>query len=350
MKLAHASLSTNDKVSLISNMATMLGAGISLLEVVDSLLEDSKGTQKLVLLTLKEDINQGKRMAQSFEKFPKIFDKVTVNIVKAAEEAGTLDQTLQDLRRNIKKEQEFTDKVRGAMIYPLVIMGVFIGVLLVILIVVVPKISQVFSRLNTQLPLPTKVLISLSDLLINQPVLLLSIVGGAIAGLYFFYKIKRQLLLDILFSLPLISKLRREIDITRFSRSLYLLLSSGIPIVSALELAKDIVKKREVRKVIEASAEMVLAGRPLSEGLKQGKKTIPRMMIKITEAGEKSGSLDKALLDVSEYLDYEVSKTLTTTTTLLEPLMLVVVGVLVGGMMLAIIAPIYGMIGSVGVR
>lgn len=350
MKLANATLSTNEKMGLVSNMSTMLAAGISLLEVVDSLLEDSKGTQKLILQTLKDDINQGKRMNASFEKFPKIFDKVTVNIVKAAEEAGTLDQTLLDLKNNIKKEQEFTDKVRGAMIYPTVIMVVFIGVFLVILVFVVPKIATVFSRLNTELPGPTKLMIWLSNLLIEQPAVLIGVTAGVFGGMYFFYKFKKQLLLEILFSLPLISKLARDIDMTRFTRSLYLLLSSGIPIVSALELTKDIVKKREVRKVLEASTEMVLAGRPLSEAFKQGKKTIPRMMIKITEAGEKSGSLDKALQDVSEYLDYEVSKTLTTTTTLLEPIMLVIVGVMVGGMMLAIIAPIYGMIGSVGVR
>ncbi len=348
MKLASATLSTSEKMGLVSNMATMLAAGISLLEVVDSLLEDSKGSQKLILQTLKEDINQGKRMHASFEKFPKIFDKVTVNIVKAAEEAGTLDQTLQDLKKNIKKEQEFSDKVRGAMIYPTVIMIVFIGVFVMILVFVVPKIATVFSRLNTKLPLPTQIMIKLSDLLLQQPLLLIGGCIGVLVGIYFFVKFQRQFVFNVLFSLPVISQLAKQIDITRLTRSLYLLLSSGIPIVSALELTKEIVKTREVRNVVNSSSEMVLSGHPLSEAFKLAKKTVPRMMIKITEAGERSGSLDKALEDVSEYLDYEVSKTLTTTTTLLEPLMLVFVGVMVGGMMLAIIAPIYGMIGSVG--
>jgi type II secretory pathway component PulF len=350
MNIKNLNLSTNEKMGLVSNLSTMLAAGIPIIEVVDSLLEDAKGAQKIVLQTLKEDINQGNRIYLSFQKFPRIFDKVTVNIVKAAEEAGTLDQTLKDLRINIKKDQEFVDKVRSAMIYPVMILVVFIGVLLMILTFVVPKISVVFSRMHTELPLPTKILIFLSDVVLKQTFFLLTGLGIVLAVLIFIYKTKRQFLLSVMFSLPLVSRLAREIDLTRFTRSLFLLLSSGIPIVTALDLAKDVITKKEVKQAVEISATMVLGGKPLSEGFKLAKKTIPRIMIKITEAGEKSGSLDKAMQDISENLEYEVTSTLTTVVTLLEPIMLIFVGVMVGGMMLAIIAPIYGLIGSVGTR
>jgi type II secretory pathway component PulF len=148
----------------------MLSAGIPILETIESLLEDAKGNQRKLLQTLREDLVQGQHMYFTFAKFPKIFDNVTVNIIKASEGAGTLDVTLKDVTQNIRKEVEFNDKIRSALIYPFFIMGVFVAVMLVILIVVVPKISTVFSRLNVELPLPTKIMIFVSNLLLNYTV------------------------------------------------------------------------------------------------------------------------------------------------------------------------------------
>lgn len=156
------------------------------------------------------------------------------------------------------------------------------------------------------------------------------------------------MIVNILFSMPLVNQLVRQIDLTRFTRSMFLLLTSGIPIVTALDLSSETVIKNDVREAIRRARDVVFSGRPLSQGFKDGKNVIPSMMTRITEAGEKSGGLDKAMADVSEWLDYEVSKTLASVITVIEPMMLVIVGVLIGGMMLAIIAPIYGLIGTVG--
>ena len=350
MNTKSISISNSEKLGLISNFATMLTAGLSVLEIVDSLIEDSKGNQKKLLEVLREDLMQGSHISASFEKFPKIFDKITINLIKAAEEGGTLDVTLTDLKDNIRKETEFRDKIKAALTYPAFILIVFVAVLFMILVVVVPKISTVFLRLNISLPLPTQILIFLSDLILKQTLLLA--MGGVIliAIFVFMYRAQKQLLLSILLSFPLVSTLARQIDLTRFSRSLYLLLTAGIPISGALELTQEVVVKREVSRAIQKSKEMVISGNKLSEGLKATKNIFPSIIIKITEAGEKSGSLDKSMQDASEYLDYQVTTTLRTLTSLLEPIMLIVVGVIVGGMMLAIISPIYGLIGQVGPR
>jgi type II secretory pathway component PulF len=162
------------------------------------------------------------------------------------------------------------------------------------------------------------------------------------------FRQKRSYFLGIFFSLPLINNLVKLIDLTRFSRSLYLLLSSGLPITAALELTIDVVNARKTAVIIENCKEMVTAGKKLSEGLRTGKGYIPTIMIKLVEAGEKTGTLDNSLQDISEYFDYEVTNTLKTLTTLIEPIMLVLVGIVVGGMMLAIIAPIYGLISQIG--
>jgi len=346
----HLTISQSDKIALISNMATMLGAGISILEIIDSLLEDARGNQKKMLELVREDMSQGKHLYDSFTRFPQVFDNVTVNLIKAAEQAGTLETSLKDLRENIKKESEFLDKVKGALTYPFLIMLVFMGVLTLILTFVIPKISAVFSRLRVELPLPTKILIVVSNAILTYTVPILIGIGSILALSIFLFKTQKRHVLNTLFSLPLITNLAREIDLTRFSRNLYLLLSAGIPIIEALELSRGVLVKKEIVQVIDHCVETVTSGRRFSEGLKDRKHIIPSIMTRIIEAGEKSGSLDRSMQEVSEYMDYQVTRTLTSLTALLEPVMLVVVGILVGGMMLSIISPIYGLVGQVGGR
>jgi len=345
--IANITISGNEKIGLISNLATMLGAGIPIIETVDSLLEDSKGHMKIFLEALRADLMQGKRIYTTFERFPKIFDNVTANIIRASEEAGTLDTTLNDLRINMKKDMEFTDKIRSALIYPIFISFVFIGVMLVILIVVMPKIATVFKSLGTTLPLPTQMLINSSDFLIHNTLLAIGITICVLASFYFLFKTQKRLIVSTLLSLPYISKLGKEIDVARFTRSLYLLLNAGIPIGNAMELSEAVINKREVLVAIQHSRQLVVSGRNLSQGFKDYKAIFPGMIIKITEAGEKSGTLDKSMQDASEYLDYQVSSTLKTVTALIEPAMLVIVGILIGGMMLSIIAPMYSLIANV---
>jgi len=341
-------LSNSDKIGLMSNLSTMLSAGIPILDAVKSMEEDSKGGTKIVLDTMMEDITQGKHIFVSLEKFPRVFDKVTVSVVKASEEAGTLEVTLKDLRESLRKQNEFNDKIRSALIYPMFIIVLFFLVLLVNLIYVIPKIAQVFKNLRVTLPLPTKILIFMSDLMLKYTYPFLG--GLAITGiiLYFLFTKKRNAILNIIYSLPLISELVKLIDLTRFTRSLHLLLNAGIPINGALELAEDVAARRDTVKIIRKSKELVLGGKPFSEGLRTGKGYIPSLMIKLIEAGEKTGTLDKSLQDISEYFDYQVTRTLATLTALLEPIMLVLVGIVVGALMISIIAPIYGLISQVG--
>lgn len=349
-KLENITISGNEKLGLISNFATMFSAGIPILETVDSMLQDAKGNQKIILETLRADLMQGLHVSQSFAKFPKIFDKVTINIIRASEEAGTLDTTLKDLKDTIKKQMEFNDRVRSAFIYPVFILIVFAGVLLLMLTFVIPRISSVFARLRVSLPLPTKILIFLSDLLVEHTLITVVVIAAIVFSILMLYKKNKALFISGLLSLPLLNGLARDIDLTKFTRSMYLLLYAGIPITAALELTEDVVRKRDVVQAIQTAKETVLSGRRISEGFKQKHKVFPALIIKIIEAGEKSGSLDKSMQDASEYLDYEVTAKLKTITTIIEPAMLLLVGLLVGGMMLAIIAPMYGLIGAVGGR
>jgi type IV pilus assembly protein PilC len=350
MNTKNVSLSGDEYLGLVSNLTTMLSAGISILEIVDSLLEDSKGNQKKILEEVRRDLMQGNRLHHSFAKFPSTFDMVTVNIIKASEEAGTLEITLADLKERIKKEIEFKDKIKSALAYPVLIIMVFAGIMLMILTFVIPRISVVFSRLNVNLPLPTKILIFISNALLTYTIPLILATILISSGLVFFYRKQKKALLNLLFQIPVLSDLVKVIDLTRFTGGLATLLAAGIPITNALELTEETVTKKDISSAIKHMKEIVLEGRKLSEGMKDSKKVIPSIMIKITEAGEKSGSLERSMKDISEFLDYQVSKSLKSVTTLMEPIIMVFVGILIGGMMLSIIAPMYGLISQVGTR
>jgi type IV pilus assembly protein PilC len=343
-------LSNPDKLNLISNLSTMLGAGIPILETVESMIPELKGSQKKILEVLQEDIGQGKKISQSFAQFPNAFDPVTINLIAAAEQAGTLDTTLKDLTINIKKEIEFTDTIKSAMTYPVLVMVVFVAILLIIITFVIPRISKVFLSLRVPLPLPTKILIYSSQIFLKYMPLVGLGVAAIVALVIFLFRTYKKAFTNFFLSLPMFSQLALEIDITRYTRSLALLLNSGIPIIDAMELAEHVVAKKSVADVFTKSRDMVSKGKNLSEGLKENQKIIPGMMIRITQAGEKTGTLAKSMQDLSEFFDTRVSKKVKNLTTLLEPLMLAFIGVMVGGMMLAIIAPIYGIIGQINTR
>ena len=350
MKTENISISNSDKLMLISNLSTLLYAGIPILESVNSLIEESKGNLKKLLEVVGEDLVQGKNLSNSFTKFPKIFNKININILKASEESGTLETALTDMRISIRRDIEFMDKIKSALLYPAVLLVVFFSVLLVVLFVAIPKIASVFKNLRIDLPLPTRILIFISHSLTTYTIPIFTTFLVFIVLAIYLYKTKRKSFLVIFSSFPFLSNLIREIDLTRFSRNLALLLNSGVPITSALELTQDVVMSKDINEAIIHSKNLILAGGKLSEGFKKTKKALPGVMVKIIEAGEKSGTLDKAMQDISDYMDYNVSTNLKTATTLLEPVILVLVGVFVGGVMLSIIAPIYNLIGQIGAR
>jgi len=340
-------VSVKDKMQLFGNLSTMLKAGIPILESVEALLEETKGNTQQVLETIKEDLQAGKIINESLAKYPESFDKVTVNLIKAAEEAGTLEVALRDLQESLKKEMEFSDKVKSSLMYPAFVLVVFIGMMIVMMVMVIPKMSQVFRRMKMDLPLATRIMFAASDGLMNHYWIVIGVIATLLVGIGLFYHFNRRLVANIIFSLPVLSSLMRDIDLTKFTRSISLLLGSGIPIVKALELTEDTIIKKDLRELLVNARERIKAGDKFTTGLRTEKQLISGVLIKLIEVGERTGTLDSSMKDVATMMDYEVTKRLQKATSLLEPLMLVFVGLSVGGVMITIIGPIYGLISSV---
>lgn len=337
-------IQSKDKLALISNLATMMNAGIPILEAIDSLAEESKGPIRKVLTVLRDALYEGHPLSHGMEQLPTVFDPVTINLVRAGEEAGTLETVLKDLTKSIKKEMAFSDRLKASMTYPAFVLVIFVGVLAFILAFVIPRISKVFTGFNGELPAATIFLMRASDMLLAYYPFIIAGSILAIVALTVLYKRNRRLILNTLLSLPGLRRLGHEIDLANFTRSMGLLLNAGIPISEALEFSEEVVAKKDVLRMIHNMQERVSAGKPLSEGLRDSGKVVPQMMVRIIETAETSGALEASMQDLAVYFESQVNKTLKNMSTLLEPIMLVVMGLLVGGMMLAVIAPMYNLI------
>ncbi|HYK09107.1 MAG TPA: type II secretion system F family protein [Candidatus Eisenbacteria bacterium] len=348
MTLKRITLSSSELLNLVSNLSTMLSAGIPILSAIHSLGEEARGNTKKILTEISADLLKGKHLFESLAKFPYVFDTITVNMVRASEQSGTLDIILKDMKEQIKNDIIFNRKIRSALTYPFLVLLVFVAVLLLILVVVMPKIATVFTQLKVKLPLPTKILIFASNVLTHQTIFVIAGLMVLGVGAFLLYRFQKKRVLSFFYKLPLISPLIRDIDLMHFTRSLHLLLNSGTSITTALELTESVVQRPDVARAIAHAKQTILTGKTLSSSFKMHKKIFPGTLIELTQAGEKTGSLAKSLEDISEYLDYRITDTLAVLTALLEPIMLVVVAVMVGSMMVAIIGPIYGLIGQIG--
>ena len=342
------SLSNSEKLALFSSLGNMLTSGIALLDALDSLkLENNKHRAK-VLEGLYSSIEAGNTLADSLALFPDTFDQTIIAVIRGAEEAGTLEQTLKDVVITLEKQIEFEDKLKEALTYPIFIFVVFGGVVLMMLLFVIPRIANIFERLRVPIPTATQFLVNISHLLLNYPLPVLMISAACIALLVYLVKMQRRALVGFIFSLPLISGLGRSIDLTRYFRSVALLLTAGIPITQALEFAQHVLTQRNLKEALQESQEIVLSGNTFSQGLESSKDLINPLAIRMIAGGEKSGTLETSAQQASDFFEKQVNKNVKRLTVLLEPIMILVIGLLIGGMMLTIIAPIYGLVGKIG--
>jgi type II secretory pathway component PulF len=267
--------------------------------------------------------------------------------MRAAEMGGTLEDTLKDIVISIKKRVAFGNSLRLAMIYPAFVMGIFGFILLMLLTFVIPRIGKVFDSMHVNVPLATRVLITASKAFIHDWPLILGAIVLAVIIITIFIKTHKRAIVRILLSMPGLKHLGLNIDLAQMTRSMTLLLKAGLPIDETLELTKPTVQKKQVLAVIERMSRNVAAGKPLATGLRSAKGVVPPMMARSLETAETSGTLETTMASLAEHFDDEASESLKAISGLVEPLMVVVVGVMVGALMITVIAPVYSMISQI---
>ena len=343
------SISMRDIVIFTRQFSTMINSGLPLVQALDILSKQSENKAlQAVTRQVVFDVESGHTVADALGKHPKAFSDLYVNMVAAGEAGGILDTILMRLATFMEKNDALVRKVKGAMIYPGVIMSVAGIAITVLLIFVIPVFKNMFGAVGLALPLPTRVVISMSEILVGYWWLIGIALVGAFFGLKKYYATsKGQLVMDrLLLKAPILGDVLRKSAVSRFTRTLGTLISSGVSILDGLEITAKTAGNRVISDAIMASRSSIAGGDTISAPLAKSN-VFPPMVISMIAVGEQTGGLDEMLAKVADFYDEEVDSAVSNLLSMLEPVMIVFLGVVVGGMVVAMYLPIFDMINAV---
>jgi type IV pilus assembly protein PilC len=340
---------TRDIVIFTRQFATMINAGLPLVQSLDILARQTENpalaevTRQVVF-----DVESGHTLADAFSKHPKAFTELYVNMVAAGEAGGILDTILMRLATFLEKSDALIRKVKGAMVYPAVIMSVAAIAVAVLLIFVIPTFQKMFASVGMELPLPTRIVIGMSDLLINYWWVLLGVAGLAVYAVRNYYQTNdgRKKIDQMMLNSPVLGDLLRKSAVSRFTRTLGTLISSGVSILDGLEITAKTAGNRVIHDAVMESRNSIAGGETIAGPLEKSK-VFPPMVISMIAVGEQTGGLDEMLSKIADFYDEEVDVAVSALLSLMEPMMIVVLGVIVGGMVVAMYLPIFDMMNAV---
>jgi len=327
-------------------LATLLRSGMPLVQSLSAIIEQLEGhpLQK-VMLEIREKVNAGSSFADALADHPKLFSTLYVGMVSAGESAGALETILQRLAEYLEKTEKQRNRIRSIMAYPIVMLFVGGGVLTFLMTYVVPTLTKLFTEMNRSLPLPTQILIGISTFARSYKMLIVlaGLVVGFVALKRYIRKESGRLKYDTLrLKLPVLGALVRKSCMVRFARTLGTLVAGGVPLLQALEIVRNVVGNAVIGKAVDDAKESIARGQTISDPLKNSKH-FPPIVTHMIAVGEASGNLEEMLFNVAEAYEDEVETAISGLTSLLEPMIIVVMGVIVGFIVLSILLPIFDM-------
>ncbi|HYE93472.1 MAG TPA: type II secretion system F family protein [Terriglobales bacterium] len=326
--------------------STMIDAGLPIAQCLGILSEQSESkVLREVTTRIAKDVEGGATLADSFRKYPKTFDGLFTNMLAVGESGGVLDVVLQRLSGYIEKAAKLKSKVKGAMVYPLTIMGVAGLVIIFMMIFVIPTFAKMFEGLGADLPVPTKVVMWLSEFTQSYIIFILAGIFGLIWLLKRYYATDNgsKVIDALMLKFPVIGTLIKKVAVARFTRTMGTLLSSGVPILEGLQITARSSGNRVVEAAVMHARSTVMAGGTLADPLRQTP-VFPPMVVHMINVGENTGALDNMLSKIADFYDDEVDTAVNALTSLLEPMMIVFLGVVVGGLVVAMYMPIFKMV------
>ena len=326
--------------------STMIDAGLPLVQCLNILAEQSESKNlRGVTSTVARTVEQGSTLAESLRKHPRTFDDLYTNMVEVGEAGGILDVVLQRLAVYIEKAASLKRKVKGAMVYPASIIGVAFLVIVFMLTFVIPTFASMFANLGAELPLPTRIVIGLSNFVRNYILLIIAGIVGGIFALRSYYRTEngKSTIDALLLKLPIFGTLIRKVAVARFTRTLGTLVQSGVPILEGLRITASTAGNKVVERAVLQCRVSVTEGKTLAEPLKASG-VFPPMVVQMVSVGEQTGALDAMLSKIADFFDDEVDTAVATLTSLLEPMMIVFLGVVVGGLVVAMYLPIFKLV------
>ena len=340
-----------EKLLFFDHMGKMLTAGLSLAETLDSLVQDAETKVfKTVIEDLKYNVESGNKLSDTMRKYPKIFTPLIVKMMEIGETSGTISENTVLIKDQVQKSYDLRKKVIGALMYPAIIVSIMLIVSVGLIVFVFPQLSGLFKGSGESLPLPTQIMIDLSNILTHYGVEVLIFIIILIFVFRALLKLQQAKYIwnVISIKIPIVGEIIKKINITNFSRTLGNLLKSGIPINQSITIVKDTVSNEAYKKIIIELSQSVERGDQISPTLAKYPKLFPNLATRMIAVGDKTGNTSEMLLSVAEFYQNQVDDTLANLSVIIEPLMLFVMG---GGVLLialSVIAPIYQMTGSIG--
>ncbi len=343
-------ISFTDKMFFVDHLKVMIHAGLSLVEALNILSKETGNLAlKYVIQGITAEVSGGKQLSEVLLKHPKVFPPIYVKMIEAGEVSGKLEEALTQVALQMKKTHELQSSIRGAMIYPSVILLAMIGIGVLMTTVILPKLLMIFDEFDSELPLATKILIVITDFMSKPLNLIISsvlIVGLMIGFVYLMKKSPRfkMFIHAILLRTPIVGKVIKKINLARFSLTLSSLMKSAIPIIDAVTITAATCGNVHYRVSLMRSAAQIGTGVPLSETLRPYESLYPPMVTEMIMVGERTGEIDGLLTELATFYNDEVDKTMKNFTTIIEPVLIVTLGLVVGGVAVAVIMPMYSLV------
>lgn len=341
---------THEKISFARNLGSMLDAGLALSRALEVISRQTKNPRtRKVIEDINEKIKSGSSFSVALENHPKIFSSLFVSMVKAGEESGNLADSFANIAGQLEKNYLLMKKVKGAMVYPGVIITAMLIVGFFMMTYIVPTLSKTFKELNVDLPMSTQFIIGLSDFLKTQTIAFIASFVALITGIIFLFKSKfGKKMFDVIFvNAPLFGDLTKEINSARTARTLSSLLKAGVPYLQAVQITKSVIGNHIYKGILEKAEKRVETGDKISQVFTDNEKYYPAFVGEMVAVGEETGELSEMLLKVAEFYENEVDQKTKNMSTIIEPLLMLIVGVVVGFFAISMISPMYSLVENI---
>ncbi len=340
----------SQKIVFTRNLSGMLSAGLSLYRALEVLGKQTKNKKfKEVIVSLLKDINAGGTLSSAMEKFPKVFSPLFVSMVAAGEESGSLPSSLKEVGIILEKSYNLNKKIKGALMYPGIILSAILLIGVLMLIFVVPTLTKTFMDIGATLPASTQFVVSVSDFLQHHTLLFFGIVGALIVGFRFLLRLPRfsRFISLVILKLPVIGNIAKEVESARTSRTLASLLSSGVAVTKALAITKNVLQNPYYKAVIDEAIASVEKGVPMSTVFKAHTNLYPVMVGEMVEVGEETGNVVSMFSDIATFYETEVDQKTKDLSTIIEPVLMIFIGAAVGFFAISMLTPMYSLLNSI---
>lgn len=347
-KASKSELPPVEKITFCRYVSTMLTSGLSLSEGMSVLKSETKHpVMRQVLNDILYHLERGQSLSTALALYPRIFDKFFIALVRAGEISGTMSESFKYLEEELRSEYSLSQKIKGVLMYPAVVFIAMLGIGGLMVFFIMPQIGRVFLNMTIPIPEVTKQIFRISIVISNFriPIILSMLMSSITFGVFFSRPAGKKLLISLISPIPIIKGLLHQIDIARFCRIFSTLIASAVPIVDALDITLNSLSNPMYHKISKPIVNQVMEGKTIAQSFKDHN-AFPPLLNQMIAGGERSGTLDKTLGDLATFYEEEVEESVKKSTQLLEPMLMLLVGVGVGGMILSIIAPMYSVVGS----